>query len=298
MSVESEMGASVSQRLQNFAHSLQAVHKTDLLLALELADIADEISQRRFLAQDLTVQTKPDATPVTDADQAIEKALREKLHLALPDDLVVGEEFGKPESVVGRRYWVIDPIDGTKNFMRGVPIWATLIALIDSSGKTVVGVVSAPTLYRRWFAVKDGGAYMSENGKQPERLHVSSVKNLADASMAYSDLLGWGERRNAFLQLHDQVWRTRGIGDFWSHLLVAQGAAEIAAEPSLSLWDMAALEVIVVEAGGRFSDLEGRDGCHGASAVSSNGVLHGEFLEQINTMIPSDLNVSDKHRTV
>jgi histidinol-phosphatase len=298
MSVESEMGASASQRLQNFAHSLQAVHKTDLLLALELADIADEISQRRFLAQDLTVQTKPDATPVTDADQAIEKALREKLHLALPDDLVVGEEFGKPESVVGRRYWVIDPIDGTKNFMRGVPIWATLIALIDSSGKTVVGVVSAPTLYRRWFAVKDGGAYMSENGKQPERLHVSSVKNLADASMAYSDLLGWGERRNAFLQLHDQVWRTRGIGDFWSHLLVAQGAAEIAAEPSLSLWDMAALEVIVVEAGGRFSDLEGRDGCHGASAVSSNGVLHGEFLEQINTMIPSDLNVSDKHRTV
>ena len=287
MSFGSKRSKSASRDLQAFARALPAEYNNDLALALVLADIADEISQRRFLAQDLNIQTKPDATPVTDADQAIERALREKLKDERPADLIVGEEFGKPESITGQRYWVIDPIDGTKNFMRGVPIWATLIALIDArgdvSGNTVVGVVSAPALRRRWFAVKDGGAYLCENGGQPRKIQVSCVKNFADASLAYSDLAGWGDRRDSFLRIHDQAWRTRGIGDFWSHMLVAEGAVDLAAEPSLSLWDMAALEAIVVEAGGKFTDMAGTDGCQGASAVSSNRLLHSEFLQALNT---------------
>ena len=263
------------------AHDL----KSDLELALRLADIADQISLKRYQALDLVIETKPDATPVTDADKAVESAIRSEIAKVRADDLVVGEEFGTPDSLSGKYYWVIDPIDGTKNYLRGVPTWATLIALIDPAGEVIVGVVSAPALARRWWAAKGLGAktkFKSGVGDgEISVLNVSKVSKLSDASISYSDLFGWGGRKDKFVALQEKVWRTRGHGDFWSHMLVAEGAVDIAVEPSLSLWDMAALDVIVREAGGKFTNLEGKDGPHGASAISSNGLLHDAFIGEI-----------------
>ena len=245
---------------------------TDLALAQELADLADEITMRRFLAADLAVETKPDLSPVTEADREVERVLRSHVESARPGDAVVGEEYG----VTGdsARQWVVDPIDGTKNYVRGVPVWATLIALRES-GVTTVGVVSAPALRRRWWASRGKGAYA--DGR---RISVSHVADLADAHFSYSSLTGW-ERRgvlDGFLDLTQRVWRTRAFGDFWSHVLVAEGAVDVAAEPEVSLWDLAALQVIVEEAGGRFTDLSGRATPDGGSAVSSNGLLHDAVL--------------------
>ena len=263
------------------AHDL----KSDLDLAIRLADIADEISLKRYQALDLVVETKPDLSPVTDADKAVESAIRNEISKVRADDLVVGEEFGSPDSLAGKYYWVIDPIDGTKNYLRGVPTWATLIGLIDPAGEVVVGVVSAPALARRWWAAKDLGAktqFKSGVGVgEISELKVSKVSKLNDASISYSDLVGWGSRKDKFVALQEKVWRTRGHGDFWSHMLVAEGAVDVAVEPSLSLWDMAALDVIVREAGGKFTNLEGKDGPHGASAISSNGLLHDAFIGEI-----------------
>ena len=263
------------------AHDL----KSDLDLAIRLADIADEISLKRYQALDLVVETKPDLSPVTDADKAVESAIRNEISKVRADDLVVGEEFGSPDSLAGKYYWVIDPIDGTKNYLRGVPTWATLIGLIDPTGEVVVGVVSAPALARRWWAAKDLGAktqFKSGVGVgEISELKVSKVSKLNDASISYSDLVGWGERKDKFVALQEKVWRTRGHGDFWSHMLVAEGAVDVAVEPSLSLWDMAALDVIVREAGGKFTNLDGKDGPHGASAISSNGILHSDFIKEI-----------------
>ena len=263
------------------AHDL----KSDLDLAIRLADIADEISLKRYQALDLVVETKPDLSPVTDADKAVESAIRNEISKVRADDLVVGEEFGSPDSLAGKYYWVIDPIDGTKNYLRGVPTWATLIGLIDPTGEVVVGVVSAPALARRWWAAKDLGAktqFKSGVGVgEISELKVSKVSKLNDASISYSDLVGWGSRKDKFVALQEKVWRTRGHGDFWSHMLVAEGAVDVAVEPSLSLWDMAALDVIVREAGGKFTNLEGKDGPHGASAISSNGLLHDAFIGEI-----------------
>ena len=263
------------------AHDL----KSDLELAIRLADIADEISLKRYQALDLVVETKPDLSPVTDADKAVEKAIRNEITKVRADDLVVGEEFGSPDSLAGKYYWVIDPIDGTKNYLRGVPTWATLIGLIDPNGDVVVGVVSAPALARRWWAAKGLGAKTQfssgSNSGEITELKVSKVSKLSDASVSYSDLVGWGGRKDKFVALQEKVWRTRGHGDFWSHMLVAEGAVDIAVEPSLSLWDMAALDVIVREAGGKFTNLEGKDGPHGASAISSNGLLHDAFIGEI-----------------
>ena len=263
------------------AHDL----KSDLDLAIRLADIADEISLKRYQALDLVVETKPDLSPVTDADKAVESAIRNEISKVRADDLVVGEEFGSPDSLAGKYYWVIDPIDGTKNYLRGVPTWATLIGLIDPNGEVVVGVVSAPALARRWWAAKDLGAktqFKSGVGVgEISELKVSKVSKLNDASISYSDLVGWGSRKDKFVALQEKVWRTRGHGDFWSHMLVAEGAVAVAVEPSLSLWDMAALDVIVREAGGKFTNLEGKDGPHGASAISSNGLLHDAFIGEI-----------------
>lgn len=266
------------------AHDL----KSDLELAIRLADIADEISLERYRALDLVIETKPDSSPVTDADKAVENAIRDELTKFRSDDLVVGEEFGSPDSLAGRYYWVIDPIDGTKNYLRGVPTWATLIGLIDPNGKVIVGVVSAPALARRWWAADGLGAKTQFNSGvnsgagEVTELKVSKVSKLSDASISYSDLIGWGERKGKFVALQDQVWRTRGHGDFWSHMLVAEGAVDVAVEPSLSLWDMAALDVIVREAGGKFTNIVGQDGPHGGSAVSSNGLLHEAFMKEIN----------------
>jgi histidinol-phosphatase len=230
-------------------------YQNDLALALEAAELADAISLKRFQAIDLKVETKPDLTPVTDADKGVEEAFRKLILENRPEDLVIGEEFGAPTSTDGKHYWVIDPIDGTKNFVRGVPVWATLIALINENREVVVGVASAPALGRVWFASKGNGAFVKFNG-ETKKISVSKVSKLSDASISYSDLLGWGDRRVKFVELQNKVWRTRSYGDFWSYVLVAEGAVDLATEPTLNLWDMAANEIIVREAGGTFTKLD------------------------------------------
>ncbi|MGP6175144.1 histidinol-phosphatase [Corynebacterium sp. A21] len=254
----------------------------DLALALELADIADAITLDRFEATDLAVNSKPDMTPVSDADLACEEALRAKLSEARPTDAVLGEEFGGEVEHSGRQ-WVIDPIDGTKNYVRGVPVWATLISLLED-GVPVVGVISAPALARRWYASRDSGAFRTFNGSSPSRLAVSEVTEIADASLSFSSLSGWQERglRENFVALSDETWRLRGYGDFFSYCLVAEGAVDIAAEPEVSLWDLAALSVLVEEAGGKFTSLAGVEGPHGGDAVATNGVLHDAVLGKLS----------------
>jgi len=255
----------------------------DVELLKQLADLSDSISMDRFHAQDLVIETKPDTTPVTDADRAVERAIRDLLAKERPADLIVGEEFGSPDDIKpGTRYWVVDPIDGTKNFLRGVPIWATLIGLVnrDENGvdQVIAGMVSSPALFRRWYAASDFGAFTEVNGGPTTQISVSQVKTLSDASISFSDLFGWGDRKGSYLNFMEKVWRVRGIGDFWSHMLVAEGAVDIAAEPVLALWDMAAVAIVVTEAGGRFSDLENNAGPFGKSGVSTNGHLHDQFL--------------------
>jgi histidinol-phosphatase len=255
---------------------------TDLATALALADAADALTLPRFGALDLQVDTKPDLTPVSDADLACETLLRDRIGTALPNDRIMGEEFGGEALAVGRQ-WVIDPIDGTKNFVRGVPVWATLIALIDD-GVPVVGVVSAPALGRRWWASAGEGAFtVGPESAQPRRISVSSVSGMSDASLAFSSLSGWADRglREKFVALTDEVWRVRGFGDFWNYCLVAEGAVDIAAEPEVSLWDLAAVDVLVREAGGRFTNLDGEPGPRGGSAVATNGRLHDEVLSAL-----------------
>ena len=256
----------------------------DLALAHRLADAADAITLSRYQALDLNVTTKPDNTPVTDADKSAESAIRALLQTHRPDDGIVGEEFGN-EGLDKVRYWVIDPIDGTKNFLRGVPTWATLIALVEKSvsgeENVIVGVVSAPALFRRWYAHEGGGAFVVVNGEIPKKISVSQVSQIEDASISHSDLIGWGVRLNKFNSLLASAWRTRAHGDFWSHMLVAEGAVDIAVEPELALWDMAALDIIVREAGGRFSNLDGVDGIHGGNGLSTNGLLHPTVVDAI-----------------
>jgi histidinol-phosphatase len=254
----------------------------DLVLAHQMADLADSITLARFQSNDLVIETKPDLTPVTDADKATERAIRDVIAKERPDDLVIGEEYGAPDSTDGKYYWVIDPIDGTKNFVRGIPVWATLIALVNPDHHVVVGVVSSPALARRWSAAEGNGAFVTANGGGAKRLQVSGVSKIEDAQLSYSDLIGWGSRKEAMLRLQEQVWRTRGIGDFWSHMLVAEGAVDIAVEPVLALWDMAPLDIIVREAGGRFTNIDGIDGPHGRSGVSSNSILHKDFISALN----------------
>jgi len=260
--------------------SVVGAYQTDLDLARSMADIADRISLARFRASDLQVDTKPDLTPVSDADRAVEEALRSDLADTRPGDAVCGEEFGLTGD--SPRQWVIDPIDGTKNYVRGVPVWATLIALLDD-GDPVVGMVSAPALGRRWWAARGDGAWGSGIDGDKRRLRVSGVRSIADANLSYSSLAGWGgpTGRAAILMLIDEVWRSRAFGDFWSYMLLAEGAVDLAAEPELSLWDMAALAPIVVEAGGRFTGLNGRDGVHEGNAIASNGLLHSAALAVI-----------------
>ncbi len=250
----------------------------DLALAHELADLADRVTLARFGATDLRVESKPDRTPVTDADRAVETALRAALAESRPGDAVLGEEYG--DAGDGDRRWVIDPIDGTKNYLRGVPVWATLIGLQDG-GTVTVGVVSAPALYRRWWAHRGGGAWVRVGSAEPRRCRVSAVRQLADASLSYSSHAGWAGSR--FEELTAQVWRTRAYGDFWSHLLVAEGAVDVAAEPEVSLWDLAALQVIVEEAGGRCTDRRGRADPAGGSVICSNGLLHPAVLGYLGT---------------
>ncbi|MBZ4498419.1 histidinol-phosphatase [Dermacoccus sp. Tok2021] len=258
----------------------------DLRLAHVLADSVEEITMGRFGAPDLSIETKPDLTPVTEADREAERVIRENLKRARPRDAVKGEEFG--ETGKGPRRWIIDPIDGTKNYVRGVPVWATLIALVDGD-EPVVGLVAAPALHRRWWAAKDAGAWTGRNLTSATQIHVSKVDSLADASLSYSSFNGWAERGKDMdlFRLSKEVWRSRAYGDFFSHMLVAQGSVDIAPEPELEDYDMAALVPIVTEAGGRFSGLDGRDGCWSGNGVSTNGLLHAEVLARLGDNSPA-----------
>ena len=261
-----------------------ARYADDLALAHMLADTADSISSARFRAQDLHVTEKPDLTPVTDADTAVEKALRATLSRARPRDAVLGEEFGvvTPSAGAGSRQWVIDPIDATMNYVRGVPVWATLIALQDND-EPVVGLVSAPALGRRWWGGKGHGAYAGRHAAAATPIRVSGVARMGDASFCYSSLTSWEEigKLDAMLDLMRGSWRTRAYGDFYGYMLLAEGAVDVMVEPELSLWDLAALVPIVTEAGGEFTDLTGRPGPGGGSAVATNGKLHTTVLEKL-----------------
>jgi histidinol-phosphatase len=252
-------------------------YANDLDLADRLADAADVITTTRFRALDLSFHRKPDRTPVTDADTAVEDAIRTVLATERPGDLVAGEERGGDATGPGR-IWVVDPIDGTKNFLRGVPVWATLIALVED-GDPVVGMISAPLLGRRWWAAMGKGAWLRDVAGV-RRISVSGVQYLSDAYLSTTDLNTWTEfhSRDNYLALTEACWESRAFGDFWQHCLVAEGAIDIAAEAIVNPWDVAAAQVLVTEAGGRFSDLSGKPRFDGGSALSTNGLLHGEAL--------------------
>ena len=249
----------------------------DLSLLHDLAATADAITLDRFRARDFQVDQKPDRTPVTDADLAVEDALRDVLATRRPDDVVAGEERGG--SAGPGRAWVIDPIDGTKNFLRGVPAWASLIALVED-GAPIAGAVSAPALHRRWWAGADSGAWTTVDGGAARRIAVSGVTDLGDAYVSTTHLGTWVEHhsRTAYLRLVDACWENRAFGDFWQHCLVAEGALDLAAEPVVNPWDVAAVQVLVEQAGGTFTDLGGRARHDGGNALSSNGHLHDEAL--------------------
>jgi histidinol-phosphatase len=253
-----------------------AADPDDLALALELAEIADSITRERFRAGDLVVETKPDLTPVTEADTAVEQALRDRLAVVRPEDSVVGEEYGPSTAAASSRRWILDPIDGTKNYVRGIPVWATLVALQEGEQITV-GVVSAPALERRWWASEGGGAHATD-GLTPaiRELAVSAVSELSDAQLCFAGIEEWEQvgRLDALLGLARSCWRTRGFGDFWQYMLVAEGVAEIALDPVVSVWDLAAPMVIVAEAGGCFTDLGGAPTPDGGDAIATNGLLH------------------------
>jgi histidinol-phosphatase len=259
----------------------------DLRLAHVLADDADSLTTTRFKALDLHVMSKPDLTPVTDADESVEETIRRTLSRVRSRDAVVGEEHGSTGH--SQRRWVVDPIDGTKNFVRGVPVWATLIALVVED-EVVLSVVSAPQLQRRWWASVGNGAWTGRSLLKATRCQVSDVRRLEDASFAYSSLHGWEERDRLedFLSLMRRCWRTRAYGDFWSYMLIAEGAVDLAAEPELQLYDMAALDVIVREAGGRFTSLDGTDGPFGGNALASNGHLHEAALSFLGALPDGD----------
>jgi len=257
----------------------------DLRLAHVLADAVERVTMSRFRADDLVVESKPDLSLVSDADRTAEELVRGQLKRTRPRDAVEGEEFDTTGH--GPRRWVIDPIDGTHNFVRGVPVWATLIGLVDN-GSPVLGLVAAPALQRRWWAALGSGAWSGRSLSAARRIHVSKVSSLADASLSYSSISSWGKvgRQDQFLALADECWRSRAYGDFWSHMLVAEGACDVAAEPELEVYDMAALVPIVTEAGGRFTSLEGKDGCWGGNAVVTNGLLHDEVLARLGAPAP------------
>lgn len=259
----------------------------DLRLAHLLADDADSLTQARFRALDLHVMSKPDLTPVTDADRGVEESIRRTLSRARSRDAVTGEEQGT--SGHSQRRWIVDPIDGTKNYVRGVPVWATLISLVVDD-EVVLGVVSAPALQRRWWASKGQGAWTGKSLMKATQCHVSDVRRLEDASFSYSSISGWEDRGigEDLLALMRRVWRTRAYGDFWSYMLLAEGAVDLAAEPELEVYDMAALDIIVREAGGRFTSLDGRDGPWGGNALASNGHLHDAALSFIGSMAEGD----------
>lgn len=253
----------------------------DLALALTMADLADVITMQHYQSSTLQIESKPDFTPVTEADRAAELALRAILAEQRPLDDILGEEFGASPDSSSRR-WIIDPIDGTKNYVRGVPVWSTLIAL-TIEGEPVLGVVSAPALARRWWAATGTGAWTTALGASPKTISVSAVTKIEDASFSYSDAVGWAERGalGGLENLNATTWRQRAYGDFWSHMLVAEGAIDISAEPELGAWDMAALIPIITEAGGKATAFDGGPALAGGCLVATNGHLHGPVLDHL-----------------
>jgi histidinol-phosphatase len=252
----------------------------DLNVALELADIADRITMARFRAADLVVETKPDLTPVSEADKAVERAIRKALAEVHPEDEVFGEEYGGSDAPAASRRWIIDPIDGTKGYVRGIPVWATLLAL-RQDGEITVAVASAPAMRSRWWAGRGLGASVDDGLSERSReLRVSGIRELADAQLSYAGLEDWKAigRLEPALELITSCWRSRNFGDFWSYMLVADGAIEIGLDPIASLWDLAAPQLIVEEAGGRFTDLGGARTAEGGDAIATNGLLHDAGL--------------------
>ena len=238
----------------------------DLDLALRLADASDAISHPRFRSG-LAIETKPDLTPVTEADRAVESELRQILAEERPHDAILGEEQGAVGAAPRR--WILDPIDGTRNYARGIPIWATLIAL-EEDGVVRVGVVSAPALGRRWWAERGAGAFA--NG---EPIHVSAIATVEEAVLSFAI-------EQTIPELARRAWHRRGLGDFWAHMLVAEGAVDGAVDAmGLNEWDLAAVQVVVEEAGGQFSDFAGEPRIDSGSAITSNGLLHGALLAAI-----------------
>ena len=254
-------------------------YQEDLALALKLADAADAISLARFRALDLNIETKPDRSPVTDADRAVELALKEILAAERPLDGIVGEEFGNSGS--STRKWIIDPIDGTANYMRGVPVWASLIAL-SIDGHAVVSVVSAPALGKRWWAAP-GIAKTSEIDGSIRDLRVSNITDLEHASLSYNNLQLWDSYGylDRLINLSRKVWRTRAYGDFYSYMLLAEGSLDIVAEHDLKLYDIAALVPIVEQAGGTFTAINGPLTEETSSVLATNGKLHETLLREL-----------------
>lgn len=251
-------------------------YQADLELAQELADVADAISLERFRALDLKVESKPDRSPVTDADRSVEQALKAVLAAKAPNDALIGEEYGNSDAKQGsNRTWIIDPIDGTANYLRGVPVWASLIALAVD-GKPVVSVVSAPAMGRRWWAAPEIGAFTRDIDGSVRKLSVSGINELEHASLSYNNLQLWDQAGKAqqLIEFSRKLWRTRAYGDFWSYMLLAEGALEIVTEHDLKIYDIAALVPIVEQAGGEFSALEGPLTADTSSVLATNGKLH------------------------
>jgi histidinol-phosphatase len=254
----------------------------ELALALRLADAADAESMSRFDAADLEISEKPDATFVTEADLATERAIRAILEAERPADGVFGEEYG----ITGdsRRQWIIDPIDGTHNYLKGIPMWTTLIAL-SIDGVPRVGVVSQPAIARRWWAATGLGAWTNTADGGPRRLGVSSVDSVAESSVSFQSIEQWRDagELDALERLTSAVWRDRGYGDAWPYMLLAEGRLELVAEFDVKEYDIAALVPVVREAGGRFTSFAGNDSIAERSSLATNGILHEDFLTLLHT---------------
>ncbi|MGB4136614.1 MAG: inositol monophosphatase family protein [Microbacterium sp.] len=251
----------------------------DLDLALRLADAADAQSLPRFDAADLEVSLKADHSHVTDADLATERAVRELLAAERPGDGIFGEEFGAEGDTA--RQWIIDPIDGTANFLRGIPLWGTMIALAVD-GIPQVGVVSMPALGRRWWAATGLGAWTNaETG--PRSIRVSEVGALDEASLSFQSIAQWRDagRLPQLLALCERIWRDRAYGDVYSYMMLAEGRVDLVAEFDIKEYDIAAAVAIVRAAGGRFTALDGSGSLSDRSAVASNGLLHDVFLDAV-----------------
>lgn len=257
--------------------------RDDLAFAAAIIDQVDALTLERFNATDLDIQVKDDHTLVSDADKAAENVIRSTLGRSRSRDAILGEEEG--ETGQAARRWIIDPIDGTHNYVRGVPVWATLLAL-EEEGEIILGMVSAPSLHRRWWAGKGLGAFTGRSWAHCRQIHVSDISTLDHASLSYSSFGGWAERgqMRGFMRLAQSCWRNRAYGDFWSYMMVAEGAVDIACEPELELYDMAALVPIVTEAGGIFTSLDGRSGPWGGNAIATNGHLHTEALRVLHSV--------------